>query len=125
MIVPPLFMDRASVFVSWSGHASKGMAQALRTWLPQMFQTVEPLFSSDDISAGSVWFETVGRHLRRSTFAIVCVTPENLDSSWLHFEAGAIGMAQGADETTPRNVVPYLLDMTPASLEPPFHSSRP
>lgn len=85
-----------------------------------MFQTADPFLSSD-ISAGSVWFDEIGGALRSSAFSIICVTPHNLASPWLHFEAGAIGMAHGNDaKAVPRNVVPYLLDVTPTELAPPL-----
>jgi hypothetical protein len=112
-------VEKARIFISWSGDASRAVAVALRDWLPEMFQTVEPFVSSEDIAAGTLWFNTIGHELRRSSFAIICVTAENKDSPWLHFEAGAIGMAQGG-EATPGNVVPYLLGLTTSSLKPPL-----
>lgn len=114
-------MEKAPIFISWSGEASRMVAEALRSWLAEVFQTTDPFVSSEDIAAGSVWFETIGQKLRRSDFAIICVTPENRMSPWLHFEAGAIGMAHSAaEEPTPRSVVPYLLELSASSLDPPL-----
>jgi len=114
-------VEKAPIFISWSGEASRMVAEALRSWLAEVFQTIDPFVSSEDIAAGSVWFETIGQELRRSDFAIICVTPENRMSPWLHFEAGAIGMAHSAaEEPTPRSVVPYLLELSASSLDPPL-----
>jgi hypothetical protein len=89
--------------------------------LPDVLQSVVPFVSSEDVSAGAVWFETIGQELRRSDFAIICITPDNRSSQWLHFEAGAIGIAHTmAEEPTPRRVVPYLLELSAADLEPPL-----
>lgn len=115
------YVEKAPIFISWSGEASRMVAEALRSWLAEVFQTTNPFVSSEDIAAGSVWFETIGQELRRSDFAIICVTPENRMSPWLHFEAGAIGMAHSAaEEPTPRSVVPYLLELSASSLDPPL-----
>lgn len=114
-------MEKAPVFISWSGTASKAVAEALREWLPDFFQSVDPFMSGEDIVAGDLWFDRIGRALRDSQFCIICVTPENLSSSWLHFEAGAIGMARAAESTgAPASVVPYLLGLDTADLEPPL-----
>lgn len=114
-------MEKASIFISWSGTASRLLSSALREWLPRMFQTVEPFTSSEDIAAGTLWFDTIGDQLRRSDFAIICVTPDNLESAWLHFEAGAIGMALNAEgQRTSRSVVPYLMELEPPNLKPPL-----
>lgn len=114
-------MEKAPVFISWSGTASKAVAEALREWLPDFFQSVEPFMSGEDIVAGDLWFDRIGRALRDSQFCIICVTPENLGSSWLHFEAGAIGMARAAESTgAPASVVPYLLGLDTADLQPPL-----
>jgi hypothetical protein len=116
-------MERSPVFVSWSGSASRKVAESLREWLPKVLQSVHPFVSSKDVAAGAVWFDSVAEQLRRSKFAIICVTPDNLDSTWLHFEAGAIGMA--VPEGT--SVVPYLLGVKTTDLKPPlsFYQAQP
>jgi hypothetical protein len=97
------------------------VASALREWLPAVIQSIDPFMSKDDIEVGSQWFDAIGRKLRESTFVIICVTPDNHQSTWLHFEAGAIGMARTDDESPePAGVVPYLLALEPGELKPPL-----
>ncbi len=109
------------MFISWSGRDSGDAARALQSWIPRVLQTVEPFVSSEDVAAGDIWFGKISRQLRDSRFAIICVTPENLDRPWLHFEAGAIGMSHvGPDGLTPPSVVPLLLGLTTSELDPPL-----
>lgn len=111
-------MDRSRVFISWSGVRSRVMATLLSDWLQDVLQVVDPFMSDTDIAAGDVWFDEIGANLASSRFAIICVTPENVDSTWLHFEAGAIGMSR--DEGGRSSVTPYLLGLATTDLAPPL-----
>jgi TIR domain-containing protein len=95
------------VFISWSGIRSKYVAGCLHVWLKQVIQTVRPWLSSEDILAGARWNAEIAKHLSNTKFGIICVTPENLNSAWLTFEAGAL--AKTIDERT--FVCPYLIDL--------------
>ena len=78
------------VFISWSGSASKKVAEAIREWLPTVLQTVKPYFTPSDIEKGTRWSADIAKELDDSLAGIFCVTKENLNSQWLMFEAGAI-----------------------------------
>lgn len=78
------------VFVSWSGELSKKLSEFLKTWLEQCIQSVEVFFSPEDIEKGENWQLKLSNELRETNFGIVCVTSENVDAPWLHFEAGAL-----------------------------------
>ena len=94
------------VFVSWSGERSQALAHALRDWLPLVLHYVEPWLSEADVAAGDRWAEAIARELEASNFGIICVTPENADSPWLLFEAGALAKSMhGA------RVIPLLLNL--------------
>jgi TIR domain len=95
------------VFISWSGERSKYVAECLRVWLKQVIQAIKPWLSSEDILAGARWNGEIATHLSRTKFGIICVTPENLDSAGLSFEAGAL--AKTIDERT--FVCPYLVEL--------------
>jgi hypothetical protein len=58
---------------------------------------------SEDIQPGSYWNTVLLSELSTANICLVCVTPENKDSRWLNFEAGAI--ARSIDEA---KVVPVL-----------------
>jgi hypothetical protein len=105
----PVHRDGAShtkVFISWSGERSRELAQALHGWIPLVLHNVEPWLSEADIEAGERWAEVVAKKLSDSNFGIICVTRENVASSWILFEAGALAKTmQGS------RVIPLLLDL--------------
>ena len=88
--------DKSTVFISWSGKRSKAVAEALREWLPDVFQSLEPFLSVEDIDKGAKWAQVISGTLARSELAILCLTPENLNSPWLLFEAGAVAKHDGS-----------------------------
>lgn len=97
------------VFISWSGSQSKSVALALRDWLPQVLQLVDPFVSSEDIDKGAKWNAEISQQLDQSDFGVVCVTRENQHAPWLNFEAGALG------KSVERGRVACLLVDLPAS----------
>jgi hypothetical protein len=82
------------IFISWSGERSRLIAEALRYWLPKVIQAVQPWMSANDIEKGTRWRVGISDELEQSSVGIICLTPENLDSSWIHFEAGALSKQQ-------------------------------
>lgn len=95
-----------TVFLSWSGDRSKSLANALRQFLSGAFPSVQVWMSEHDIEAGVRWIETLDSKLKKSYFAVLCLTPENLDAPWLLFEAGSV--TKGASRS---RVVPYRLGL--------------
>lgn len=93
------------VFISFSGTRSRNVANALRRWLPDVIQAVEP-WTSDDLDPGVRWNNAIAEQLQQSRFGILCITPENLDSNWMMFEAGAV--AKTMDDSF---VCPYLFEL--------------
>lgn len=83
------------VFISWSGARSKETAQLLRTWLPKIVNDIEPWMSEEDLSKGGDWSGEITAQLDTAEFGIVCVTPTNMESPWLVFEAGALSRQVG------------------------------
>lgn len=103
------------VFLSWSGERSKMMAEALKTWLPDVIQAVEPWVSSQDIKKGSRGLAQVADELAESDFGIICVTSDNQHSQWVNFEAGAL-----SKQISESLVVPVLLDVPVVDLTGPL-----
>jgi hypothetical protein len=99
------------IFISWSGDRSKHIATAIKPWLTDVLPDVETWMSDHNIEAGSRWGTDLNRELQSTNFGILCLTPENLKSSWLLFEAGSL--AKALQEA---RVVPYLYNLTPADV---------
>jgi TIR domain len=83
-------MGKLKIFISWSGRRSQQVAQALHDWLPNVLQDVKPWLSTSDIQKGEKWGQALTGELQESNFGLICLTPENLTSPWLLFEAGAL-----------------------------------
>jgi hypothetical protein len=103
------------VFISWSGPRSKALANALRDWLPMVLQYVKPWVSDKDISAGDRWAQSIAGELESSNFGIICITRENLNSEWIHFEAGALSKSM-----LDAKVIPLLFELELSDLSGPL-----
>ena len=78
------------IFISWSGERSRAIAEALREWLPKIMNSLKPWMSQTDISKGSRWDPDIAQNLDTAKAGIFCLTPSNLKSESILFEAGAI-----------------------------------
>ncbi|MEU0277196.1 TIR domain-containing protein [Streptomyces sp. NPDC006195] len=103
------------VFLSWSGERSKKTAEALWSWLPDVLQYINPWLSSLDISAGRRGVREITDELSETNFGIICVTPENQNSTWINFEAGAL-----SKQVDGGYVVPFLVGMRTTDLISPL-----
>ena len=104
-------MARVRVFLSWSGPLAKIVAEALRDWLPDVIQALDPWMSSEDIEAGSRWSAEIAAQLDGGSQGIVIVTKSNQTAPWLNFEAGAL--SKSVSEGRPR---PVLVDLKESEL---------
>jgi hypothetical protein len=106
-------MAEQDIFLSWSKPASKAAAETFREYLPQLFPSVKPWMSSADIAKGTGWFASISEQLARSRACLLLITPENVGSSWLYYEAGAVAYAfQGT------RVFPYLIGVKTGEISP-------
>ena len=103
------------VFVSWSGERSAIVASALKVWLGDVFHDIDIWTSGHDINAGARWGAELDAVLEASNFGVLCLTPENLDSPWILFEAGSLAKA-----VKTARVVPYLLELSPTEVRFPL-----
>ncbi len=103
------------VFISWSGERSHAVAKALHEELACLMNEVDPYISSEDIEKGTAWFPHISDNLANSDFGIVCLTPENIESRWVHFEAGAL-----ACKFSNKKVAPILIELEESQLRPPL-----
>jgi len=105
------------LFICWSKPRSRQVAEALHRWLPSVLGRTGKPFLSVEIAKGRVWLTEVSRALKRSKAAIVCLTPENLDSPWMHFEAGAVAHSLGGS-----SIFTYLHGVAPEEVQGPLQS---
>jgi hypothetical protein len=98
------------VFLSWSGTHSHEIALFLRDWLQEVLPGCKPWVSSEDIAKGTRWSDALHTQLDKTQICLVCVTPENVLSPWLYYEAGYIANKLGVTA-----VCPYLVGV-PAKL---------
>jgi hypothetical protein len=76
---------------------------------------VKPWLSEADVAAGDRWAQAVAKELESSNFGIICVTPENVRSPWVLFEAGALAKSmQGA------RVIPLLFNLEFSDISGPL-----
>ena len=91
------------ILISWSGPISLQVATALKGWIRGVINDAHPWMSEEDIEKGARWRSNLSAQLRTSKFCIVCLTPDNLRSEWIHFEVGAV-----SEKLDPTKVCPYL-----------------
>lgn len=99
------------IFLSWSGDRSKAVATALRSWVPDIIQTVQPWMSQVDIGAGSRWSGEMNAQMEEAKFGVLCLTRDNQTAPWILFEAGAL-----AKTISDSFVCPYLIDLEPTEI---------
>lgn len=102
------------VFISWSGERSQAVALALKKWIQLVLHYAEPWVSEVDIAAGERWAQVVAKELEACHFGIVCVTPENMTSPWVLFEAGALAKSMQG------KVIPVLFDLELSDVSGPL-----
>ena len=103
------------IFISWSGDRSKAIAEELRDWLPTIVQSLEPFISTQDVPVGGRGLNVLASQLQDCSFGILCLTQENKQGQWIHFEAGALSKVIEASR-----VVPLLLDLKISDLTGPL-----
>lgn len=108
-------MERMKLFLGWSGERSRQLALLLREKIPVVLGGVDPWMSEQDIPKGAPWMDHLGDELESTRVGIFCVTPENLTSTWMHYEAGALSKQRRSGY-----VCTMLLDVTSADLRPPL-----
>ncbi len=105
----------SNLFISWSGEKSKCVALALKDFLPLIINAAKPFLSIKSIDKGMRWNSEIAIHLKQAKLGIICLTPENLDSPWILFEAGAL-----ANTVDRAFVCPYLYKVQPTEIKDPL-----
>jgi hypothetical protein len=106
-----------NVFISFSGDTSLAAAKALREWIPTVVQSASPFMSDSDVEKRTRGLHAVARALEGIKFGIACLTPDNLESAWILYEAGAL--TKTIDDET--HLCTYLLrGLQPQDVKPPL-----
>ena len=89
----------------------------MKGWLTHIISGLcdEEIFFSPEIEKGLDWFDEVRRGLAEVDAALICLTPENIQSQWMHFEAGAV-----IGRLEKNRVFPYLFGVSPGDLKGPL-----
>jgi hypothetical protein len=105
------------VFICWSGINSRShqLARILSERIPEILQNVDVFLSEHDIGPGQAWMEELRKALKENRFGILCVTPENKNNLWIHFEAGSLWKG---DESI--RVCPLLFKINQADITGPL-----
>ena len=114
----PIAPIKTRLFLGWSGDVSGEVAVALREWLPNVLPSVEPWMSEKDVTKGRRWPTELVTALETSDCGILCMTPENLDALWLHFEAGVLAKKGHPGEN--RIVCPLVVGLDKRDLQSPL-----
>lgn len=84
-----------TIFLGWAGDKSRALAEALREWLPAIFRVIDPWVSTHDIYKGARWMSELDKVLQNAHLGIFCLTPDNLESRWIHYELGRFSQGLG------------------------------
>lgn len=103
------------VFICWSGPTSRRLAEVFRDWLPGVIQAIKPYFSPEDVEKGARWYPEISKELEQCKAGIICLTRENLEASWIMFEAGAL-----SKNIERSRLVPLLFGIDAADIKGPL-----
>lgn len=77
------------IFIMWSGDQSRTVARALTRFLDVTAKGAR-IFTSMDIEPGQVWEDELSKSLQEANIGVICFTPDNTGSRWMHYESGMI-----------------------------------
>lgn len=99
---------KLKVFISWAGERSKAIPTGFHDFLPDVVNAVQPFMSGLNSDKGTRWGELLSSTLQESSCAIVCLTPESVQSVWVAFETAAISRAAGGVDGARARIWTYL-----------------
>ena len=109
---------KLKIFLSWSNTRSRAIAQVLLVYLEHFNDTFAPWMSSE-IEKGANSSDEIHSALSDSLGAgIICLTADNLNSPWLHYEAGYLASFDKA------RVMTLLFEVTSADVKRPLANTQ-
>ncbi len=82
------------------------IAIGIHQLIGDVIQNADPFMSAHDLEPGERWADRLDKELLETFFGVVCLTPENLTSTWIHYECGALRKA-----VEKSRVCPLLFDI--------------
>lgn len=110
-------MDRPTVFLCWSKARSREIAHAWESLLPTLVDVRAVM--STEFTKGRDWWTALRQTLGAARTGVVFLTPENVSSPWLHYEAGALATAMGERDGT---LFTYVVGFDSGTLTGPLAS---
>lgn len=108
--------NRTGIFISWSGDASRMIAETMKSWLLTIFsEKIDVFFTPEDIEAGRRWSTELAGNLQKCDIGIFIYTPQNLESLWMAFEAGAL-----SKKVESGRVIPVVFGANVTDIKPPI-----
>jgi TIR domain len=78
------------LFISYA-HEDRALAECFSRLIESTTDGALKTFcASSDLKPGSEWFLEIMKNLRNATDLVALLTPNSIDRSWLHFEAGFV-----------------------------------
>lgn len=110
------------IFITWSGARSQEVAHVLKDLLCNIYELgSEKIFVSDTSLAGSrPWLEIIRNRASIAKIAIPCLTAENTEAPWIHYEVGLCSYIQQNqnDQNKEKAVIPVLFNFDVNNLNP-------
>ena len=103
------------VFISWSGNRSRLIAEEVKAFLNRTIPEIIAWISDDNLHKGEVWSKDIINALSEHSVGLFCLTPENVNSSWMHFEAGAL--SKSCEDAL---ICPLLYGLLPSDVDGPL-----
>lgn len=104
------------IFISWSGELSKQIGGELSKWIPEVVPHIDIFYSNSSLKLGQQWLNGLSSSLEDISFGICIITKNNLNSPWVHYEAGAI-FHKNEKKCT---LIPLLIDIHKNELSGPL-----
>jgi len=98
-------------FISWSGGKSREFAVFFERWIKDVHQGIDTFISTSDIGVGDDWRKEIDAELEENSFGVLVLTPDNIRSPWLHYEAGALSKTSEVAKIMPIRVGVSHLDL--------------
>ena len=115
--------ENTTVFVSWSGGQSQEFAEEIKNLLYEVFsiEKSEIFISKTNMAGSKGWLEEIRQNASASKIEIVCITEDNYEKPWIHYELGICSFLEQNHQEKNANknnggyhkrIIPFLINIT-------------